>query len=84
MISCLTKFHVTSAARLRRSVNLHSCRPREYKRSLFYTLQIVRSQRAERRRSFRARYSLADADSGSESMSEMEDESKVTQQCLNS
>ena len=47
---------------------------------MFFLLQIVRSPRAERRRSFSGRYSLADADSGSESVSEMEDEGKVRQQ----
>ena len=40
------------------------------------------SPRSEWKRSFSARYSLADADSGSESMSEMEEESKVRQQCF--
>ena len=38
------------------------------------------SPRSERRRSFSVRYSVAD--SGSGSMSEMEEESKVRQQCF--
>ena len=58
------------------TVNLHSYRPPEYKRSIYYTQQIVRSLRPERRKSFTARSSLADF--GSESTSE--EESEVGQQ----
>ena len=42
----------------------------------------MRSPRSERKRSFSARYGLADADSGSESTSEIEEESKVRQRCF--
>ena len=60
------------------TVNLHSYRSREKKRSIYYTQQIVRSPRPGRRRSFMARSSLADF--GSESTSE--EESEVGQQRL--